>query len=465
MIETTKGGRRLARVPARAGVFLLAAMLATPGGLRAQAAVPDRLSLDEALRIARLNSPQYLQAQNDIPAAEANERSGFGSLLPSVNASMSLGGYSNRRVTGEDDFGQPTRLPDAIDYQGSNTSQRFGLSMILFDGGATWQQWRAARHRVSAAEAATETTWQRTRAQVVNAYDAVLEADRSVTLTERLLASARERVETMEARLRLGVTDPVDVLGADVDVAQQELAVAQARGEARKARLVLMEALGVGGEPAFEPTDEPPPVFDPSGLSAEGLVSEALAGSPRVRQRVASAEAAERSASAQRRGRWWPRVSGDMGFGRSMSLSSYDALTEFNPQNQSFSFGLSASLPVFDGFQRRANIAQAEAAVDDADLQLRAERIALEREVRAAVIDLENAHSSLQLAERTAELSRQQVELAQEKFRFGGNVNFLDLQNLIERAANAERSALRARFSFEQARVNLEQLVGREVGR
>ncbi|HUH12613.1 MAG TPA: TolC family protein, partial [Longimicrobiales bacterium] len=187
--------------------------------------------------------------------------------------------------------------------------------------------------------------------------------------------------------------------------------------------------------------------------------------SPRMRQRHASLAAAQREESAARRSRWLPTVRGSVGLSRGMNLPNYSALSELNPQNRSFGFGLSASLPLFDGFQRGAAVAQAGAAREDAALQLRAERLGLEREVRSAMIDLENAFASLRLAERSAELSRQQVELTQEKYRLGGTVNFLDLQNVIDQAANAERQALQARFNFERARVNLEQLVGREVGR
>ena len=453
------------RATTRRAAFAGVASLLVAAPLAAQAPVPAELTREDALRIARASSPDYLQAVNDVAVSEARHRQALGGLLPTLGSSLSLRGSSSTTVTGTDDFGQPVELPQAVDYRGSSTSQGVGVDMVLFDGGAAWHRWRAAEHATRAAEAQTESSWLRTRTLVINAYDAVIQQDRNVALAGRLLASARERLDATVARLRLGVVDPVDVLGAEVEVARREQEVAQARGDSRKARLDLLAAMGVEGAPDFDPASELPPAFDPATLDAEALVVEALGSSPRMLQRRAALAAAERDETAARNQRWLPRVSGSLGFSRGMNLPNYSALSELNPQNRSLSFGLSASLPLFDGFQRGAAVVQADAAAEDARLQLRAERLGLEREVRSAMIDLENAWASLQLAERSADLSRQRVELTQEKYRLGGNVSFLDLQNVIDQAANAERQALQARFNFERARVNLEQLVGREVGR
>lgn len=446
----------------RTALLVLALGTGGPPGLPGQA-VPDSLTLADALRLARSSSPGFLQAANDVAVAEAEERQGLGQFLPALDVQWNTSGNSSRRVTGEDDYGQPTELPQAINYRGSSTSQGVSLGMTLFDGGANLARLGATRARTDAAEADVEAAWARIRAEVVNAYDAVVEADRKVELAARLLESARERLAATEARLRLAVVGPVDVLGAQVDVAGREQELAQARGDARKARLGMLEMLGVGGEAAFQAVSAPPPVFDPAELDREALIARARDGSPRIAAREAQLVAARRSASAQRRGRW-PTLTAGLSLGRSMALSSYEALTEFNPQNRSFSFNFGARLPLFDGFQRGAAVAQAEAQAEDAGFALRAERLAVEREVRSALIDLENAHASLLLAERTAQLSLERLELAQEQYRLG-NLSFIELQNLTDQAAQAERQAVEARFAFERARVALEQSVGQEVGR
>lgn len=432
-----------------------------PEGFARAHEVPPALTLEAALEIARASSPAYARALNDAGPAAAQVRAGWGGLLPGLEASMSLSGSDARRVTGEDDFGEPVRLPEPLEFQSSTSAQRLGLDLTLFDGGASWNRLRAARARSRATEARIAGSWVAVSAAVERAYWDVVRADLLAGLETRLLAAARERLEATEARLRVASVSPVDVLGARLDVATQEQALETARGNARKARLALLEVVGAGGEADFATPTSPPAVFDPSALESDAIVARAIGSSPGVLEARAALEAAEDDADAARGGRW-PRLSASLGLNRGVSLGSYDALTEFNPENRTWSFGVAASFPVFDRFQRGERTASANAAADDAHHGLRAAALRVEREVREALIDLRDAHRAVLLAEQAAALSAERLELQQELFALG-SVQFTDLQRVIEEAAAQERRAVNARYDFERARVTLDERVGAPV--
>lgn len=423
--------------------------------------VPVRLTLADALRIARARNPAYLQVLNDVGVAAAGERAGWGAFLPSLSANLSLSASSSKVVTGQDDFGRPIDRDPPLEYKGSSTSQSLGASLTLFDGGRRLNRLRAARAESRATDARVAAQVTTLRAAISRAYYLALRTDRLIDLEEQLLEAARQRLAATERMLRVVAADPVDVLGAQVEVARQEQAVQTARGEMRKAQLALGEVMGVEAFTAFELVDPPPAVFAPGELSVAALVREALAANPAMLAQRASVVAAERQATVARGSRW-PTLDLGAGFSRSMSLQSYGALDEFNPPNQGLSFGLSASLPLFSRFQTSSQIATADAAAADAREALRAERLRIEREVRSAYIDLENAYQSLELAERSVALSRERLELAQEQYRLGA-ISFTDLQNVTEQAARTERDVVGARFGFVDALVNLEERIGKEV--
>src|SRR5690606_30664405 len=133
------------------------------------------------------------------------------------------------------------------------------------------------------------------------------------------------------------------------------------------------------------------------------------------------------SASAAKRRRL-PSISADAGYSRGMSMQDYGAFGELNPRNYGFNFGLSFSLPLFSRFQTAESVTQASASAEDAEHELRGALLTVERDVRAAIIDLENAHRSLQLANEQVELNRERQELTQERYRLGGS-DFTTLQN------------------------------------
>jgi outer membrane protein len=300
-------------------------------------------------------------------------------------------------------------------------------------------------------------------AGVERAWYQALRARENIALEEQLLASARDRLERSEALLRLAANDQVDVLGARADVATQERNLERAKGEAQKARLLLLQTIGLEPRGEFELAGDLPAVFDPAGLSADSLVLLAVRANPGVQQRVEQATAA-RQRTAAVRGSRLPQVSLGGSYGRSMSGEGYSAFGKLDPPNSSASFSINVSFPLFSRFNTSVQVAAAEAAADDAEEELRAARLELATGVRNAHIDLVNTHRSLQLAEQSAALSRERLELAQEKFRLGA-ISFTELQNVIDRTAQAERGALDARFAFVAARIALEEQLGRPLGR
>lgn len=434
---------------------LVVAWLVTACSALSSAAYAQQLSLQDAILIARENNPGFRKTRDDAFVADAEIRRSYGALLPSLNARLDFTGYSSSRVTGENDYGQPVRLPQAIAFKGSSAQQGLSLGMTLFDGGAAFREIGAARAQAAAVDARIYAEATRLEGEVTRQYYAALRASRLIGVEKRLLASAQERLERTEKLLRVAGSSPIDLLGARADVASQEQAVARAETEARKQALLLNELMGRSGDADFQLASDLPAVFDPARIGRAAILQNALLRSPVIHEADARARTASKRTSAAHAARF-PVISANAGFGRSMSLSSYDALFELNPQNRGFSFGMGASIPLFNNFRTSLAIAQAAAAAAEARQDVRAARLRVERQVRSALLDLENSYRLLQLAERKAALSRERLELAQEQYRNGG-MSFTELQNVIDRTASAEREVVDARFGYVNARSFLEE--------
>ena len=429
--------------------------------LPCQAAAQDTLSLADALSLARQHNPDYQKAINDRDAASISARAGWAWFLPSLTASMGFNGSSNRNVTGQDIDGQPIDLPQPVSFRSSSASQGISASLTLFDGLRSLRTARAAGAAQDAADARVNAEDVRIAAAVSRQFYRTLQQRTLIALEQRLLQSAQDQLTATQRLFRTAGANQVDVLGAQVAVAQQEQALAQQQGEAAKAGLELARLLGVDDISAIVPAGEPPDPFDPSPIEISALVARAERESPQVAQLAANATAANAQAGAAHGSRW-PTINLNASLGRSIGLSSYGALGELNPKNRSFGFGISMQLPLFTRFQNSANIASANARADNADQDLRAGRLQLEAQVRSGYVDLQNAWRASVLADRSAELSRTRLELAQEQYRLGA-IRYQDLQQVIDRTAQAERQAVAGRYGFAAALVAIEELVGGEV--
>lgn len=444
-------------------VLLGLAMLAAPA-LHAQSQPQDSvpLTLDQALRTAEENNPGYRRALTEVGTAEAGIRRARGAFLPSASLRLAASGSYSRVFTGQGQYGEPVKRDEALELKGSNSSQSLSLgSLTLFDGGARLRDLRAAREGAGATEARVGTAEITMRGDVSRRYWEAVRADRVIRLEEQLLTSARDRLEVTRALVRVGVRGPIDVLGAEVTVAEQEQALELARGTARKSQLDLRQAMGVIQGGWLRLTDEPVALFDPAALDADALVQRAVSGHPRIARVDAVRRQSEHQVASARASRW-PRLGVSASVGRSQRFADYAGFVAPNPLDQSLGLSVDLTVPLFNGYQTSYQIQAARANRDAALEDARGERLAVEREVRGAVVDLDNAYRAAVNAERALGLNRRRLELAQQQYRVGA-LTLTDLTDAVERAARAERDALRTRFDFATAHATLEERLGAPV--
>jgi outer membrane protein len=388
-------------------------------------------------------------------------RAGYGAFLPDLNASLSWYGNSRTTVTGEDDFGRPVELPDPFTFRSSSASQGVSSSLMVFDGLRNINDLKAAKAGADATEAGVSLQGTTVGAEVSRRFYSAIQARRQVEVEEQLLEVSRQQLAATERLFRVAARTEVDVLGSQVQVAQQEQQLERSRGDERKALLRLAEQIGMEGDGEFTVTGELPSTFDMSALDQDALVAWALMHSPRTARSEADAAQARYQASAAR-GRRWPTVSASASFGRSVSLSSYSAMFELDPQNRSFGFSVNVQIPLFTGFQTSQAIATATAQARIAEENLREARLQLERDVRSAYIDLVTAHRGLELAQRAGEFSRRRLAMAQEQYQLG-TIDFTAFQQIVTQTSSDARSLISAELTFAGAVVTLEELAGERV--
>jgi outer membrane protein TolC len=299
------------------------------------------------------------------------------------------------------------------------------------------------------------------RVGLARLYLDVVAAEAEITLHERMLASARETLEGTERLYSVGVKDPLDLLSAELQVAEREQALERARGTARTARLALGHEMGLGAAVDAELADGFPEAFDPVVLDVETLVERAIAGSPAVAGLEASAQVAAHGIGVAR-GQRWPSISLGLSSSRGVSGRDTEGLFQMNPRDQNYGLSLSFRLPLFDQFEASEAITAARVERVRAEERLRAGRLEAESRVRGGLIALENAWREIALAQRTAELSARRLELATRRYLLG-DVAYPELSAASDDAFSREVAVLTARHAFATALLGLEETVGAPV--
>lgn len=441
-------------------VWLLA--MTTP--LAAQEPDTLRLTLEAALDYAEGSNPGLRQATNATSLNGVESRSlWFSQLLPQASLTLFNTGFTGnlqRRAT--DNFGNPIANPGADWNYFSRTSHRLALSWS-FQGPSLFESYRAQDLTNRNRTVERERVLTELQVRVQRLYMDALEQRELMRAEEELIEARRIDLDVAERLFGLALRTRVDVLSAELELEQQRLTHQQQESTFQRALLALRTAMGITDGQPIELTDVPLPLFDPSGLQADELLSRADEVNPTLRQ----AELAIRSSEvglAEQRSDWWPQVDLGVSVFRTAYEPYGDAL--FDPSITSDlegNFYAQLSFPILnDYFQHDVDQQRAAVDVRNSREDNRRARLQLEEDVRGALLDLENQWASLQLSERSAAIAQEALRLAREEYRLGTR-SFADLRTSFEQEAETRRQVITARHQFVDDLLTLEEAVGAPV--
>jgi outer membrane protein TolC len=192
------------------------------------AAAPLPISLPEALRIALEQGPQYRAARANESSAEAALRSQRGEYLPV----LSIGGLHQRYDT--------ELFPSASNI----SSVTFSLSFPLWNNGQREIEISRARVNRDVTRAIREDLERVVRRDVTSSFDGYQVSAAAVELALVAVNVASQTYRMQELRYRSGASTILDLLDAQVDLAEAEAGLVQARYQNRLALARLEAILG-----------------------------------------------------------------------------------------------------------------------------------------------------------------------------------------------------------------------------
>jgi outer membrane protein TolC len=433
MFESTRSGppRRPARSP-----WVLLLLLAGP----AAAQQPRTVTLEEAIRLAVQRDPAAVAAEAAADNARSDRLVARGAFLPTFNFNTAFANSSNER------FDQNTGRLVSESY----TAQAQG-SYELFAFGRKLAQLRSTGADVAAADAEYDSQRFATVLRTTELFYSAAAGANLARVADQRLARARQQLAAAQTRLELGTVTQSDVLRAELEVGNAEVAVLDAQSALRTSALELGRQIGLSE--AVHTTEAALPERAPQLPETAVLLAAAERGSPGV----VAAEMSLRSRHAERLAAYTPylptvRVTG-----------GYDWFAfDWPPSQQSWSLRLVASLPVFNGFQREAALQRAAAAERVAEARARDARNQARVAVESAVAEIASAEQRVRIADRAVTLAREDLRVIEERYAIAA-ATILEVQTSQLALSDAEVAAVRARQALGTSLAQLESILGRQL--
>ncbi|MCU0418107.1 MAG: TolC family protein [Cyclobacteriaceae bacterium] len=410
----------------------------------AEAQDPVKMTIQEAVEVGLRRNLALQEQRNQLGFTTVNATSSLLQMAPSVSIDAVAGRFDGNS------FNQ--QLGKVVNGKTDFVNGNISASMPVFNGLSRVNTYRQAKN---ANEAQLEWV-QRTEQDIIrNIASQYL----NVLLDQQLLRIDRENIETQQkqysqikAQVELGARAEADLYNQEFQVRNAELLAVRSENRLRNDMAILAQTLVLDPSVKYELID---PEWDLTSDFADRSLDElnniAMANRGDLTRADLSAKAAQ-FGMATARGRYLPQVSAFA------SLSSrYNYIFDF-PDNRSFeeqfrqdnrqvNYGLQLSIPIFDGLQQRARVAQARVTYENAKLGYLRTELQVKTDVLLAYQNYKDAITSQQSSQ--AQLRSAELAYQMEKERYD-----LGVSNIVQ-LTTANQAFVRAQSDYANARYTL----------
>jgi outer membrane protein len=425
------------------------------------------LSLERATEIALRESPVVRGAGEEVEAALGRLQAARAASRPSLSTTSFVTGGSETSIYTTTDPVRPMNL--FVVPRGSFFDQNAMLMLPLYTGGRVRAVVRQAAAARDTASADLEGLRQEVALMTRSAYREVLARRATVVVAQAVITDTEERLRIDRERAQAGAIPPFYVQRDEAELANAQQQLTNARRDADLSLLQLKTVMGV--HPDSRPEVAGPLGFEPAATLLDRLAGPATAApvgpslSERYRSRLLTLAEVQRPElrSAQLRveqaqhgiaavkSAYRPQV----GVGAMFDFMTGSHADPFGGA----SVGLTASLPLFDGGVRRANVKTAEA--DRRHRQADLQRTALEvaQQVSSALLSLEAAEQNVTTAQTALRAAQVEHTVALQRYQAGRGVQVEVLDALTART-RAETNVVQALYEYNVAQDQLRRAIG-----
>lgn len=186
-------------------------------------------SLDAALQLAESANPLIVRAVYEQEAARRAKREAYGALLPTVSLELS--------------HGVEHETSASIDKE-EESSVFVRMKMPLYKGGDSYSRIRETRARESGAAYEVTDTRRRTRASVIDAWKQFHAAQSRIRAANQQVRAARDALRGVQIEVKVGERALFEVLDAQRELVNGEVALARARRDHVVAGYTLLAVTG-----------------------------------------------------------------------------------------------------------------------------------------------------------------------------------------------------------------------------
>ena len=417
-----------------------------------------RFSVQQCVDYAARNNVQVRNALLDFKLQEQTNRGITGMALPTLSATAGLTDYTNLPTSllpGEF-FGQPAGTFVPLKFGTKyNANAGITLQQVLFDG-QVFVGLQARRTSLDWAQKNIEVTQEAIKTNIYKIYYQLAVSKTQIALLDANITRSQKLYNDSKALYENGFAEKTDVDRASVQLANLETEKFTTQNTIDNGYLGLKLLMGMPIADSLVLTDQITDDKIKEGLLNEGIYQY---GDRKDFQYASLGIKLDQYNVKRYKLSYLPTLNLNGSLAKTAQRTKFDI---FGPGSwfTTTYFGVSMNIPIFDGFQREANIEKAKLQLQEAQNQLDNLKMSIDNDVKVATNNFHNAITTMDFQKKNMQLAEQVYDQTKKKYE-AGTGSTTDITNAETDLKSAQTNYINALYDAIIAKVDYLKAIGK----
>lgn len=414
-----------------------------------------KLTLDEAIATALSNNFDIQLSRNDSIVAALNYGYRNAAFYPRLNANTGVVFNNNDQ---KQKFSDGT-VRERNGVKSNNITANLALNWTLFDGLRMFATRDKVAELVKLGELGIKEQLINTIASVINTYYNIVRQKQQLRAIEEQMSISQERVKLAQYKLDIGVGAKPDVLQSKVDLNAQKAAQLEQQTLIRQLKDQLSQLMNTP-ENNYDVSDSIPLN---KGLVLTDIQSSLDKTNPTLQLAQKNIQIAGLSLKEIKADRF-PVVAfnANYNFNKLDNKAVVNPFQPLNSRNKGFNYGLTATIPIFNNYNVKRQIQQAERDIVFRKLSLDNQKSQISLAVLNAWNNYQWQKQALDLEEESIVLARENVDIVFQVYKLN-STTLIQLKEAQKSLQDAQTRLINARYNTKLAETELLRLKGELV--
>ncbi len=411
------------------------------------------LTVEQAITATIENNYDIQLLRNDSSSYALDKSYARAAFLPRVNATAGLV-YNNNN--------QKQKLADGSKRESSgirsnNMSGSVQLNWTLFDGFKMFATRDKLSQFVLLGELNIKNQIVTSVATVINNYYNIVRQKQLLKAIEEQMSINEDRVKLAENKLSVGLGAKPELLQGKVDLNAQKAARLKQQTVIDQLKEQLNQLMNVEMNTRYEVVDT---IIFKDDIIVADILSTVETTNPQLLVTKKNIDISKLTLK-ERKAERYPVVSFNSAYNYSKT-NNQTVINTFTPlfnRNNGFNYGLGITIPIFNGFNIKRQIQQAQLDIDWLNISYENQKSQINLGITNAFKDYELQKKTLALEEENILLAKENVYIALERLRLGIST-YLELRETQKSLELAYDRLIAARYNTKIAETELLRLKG-----